>query len=181
MWFVKILEYSFNLSFYNYGISAKSFTGLRGIILSPFIHKDFNHLMNNSYPIIILGSMLFAFYKDIAYKILIWSFFASGLFLWAIGRPGFHIGASGIIYALASFLFFSGIIRKSPSLSAISMLIIFLYGSMIWGVLPTTDPISWEGHLSGFFSGLLISLFYKDYGPQRKKYQWEIDEEKELK
>ena len=72
MWLVKIFEFSFNVSFYNYGVSAKNLTGLRGIVLSPFIHKDFNHLINNSYPIIILGSILFAFYKDIAYKILIW-------------------------------------------------------------------------------------------------------------
>ena len=179
MWLIKIIEYSFNISFSSYGVSAKELKGLRGIIFSPFIHKDFNHLLNNSYPIIILGSILFSFYKNIAYKILLWIFFTSGLFLWVIGRPGFHIGASGIIYSLASFLFLSGVIRKSTRLSSISLLIIFLYGSMIWGVLPTSDPISWEGHLSGLFSGVLIALFYKKQGPQRKKYQWEIDEELE--
>ena len=106
-------------------------------------------------------------------------FFISGFWLWIIGRPSFHIGASGLIYALASFLFISGIIRKTPRLAAVSMLIIFLYGSMIWGVLPTNMPISWEGHLSGFIAGILVAIFFKNKGPKRKKYQWEIDEELE--
>ena len=179
MWTIKIIEYNFNVSFVNLGVSPLKLSGLKGLIFSPFIHKDFTHLLNNSYPIIILGGMLFAFYKKIAIQLFLWLFFISGFWLWIIGRPSFHIGASGIIYALASFLFVSGIIRKNPRLSSVSMIIIFLYGSMIWGILPTKEPISWEGHLSGFFAGILVAIFYKDEGPQRKRYQWEIDEELE--
>ena len=104
-------------------------------------------------------------------------FFISGFWLWIIGRPSFHIGASGIIYALASFIFASGIFSKNPRLSALSLVVIFLYGSMIWGILPTNQPISWEGHLSGFFAGVIVALFFRDEVPKRKKYQWEIDEE----
>jgi len=179
MWLVKLIEYNFNFSFANFGVYPQNFNGLKGIIFSPFIHKDFTHLLNNSYPILILGGMLFSFYKKIASQLFLWLFFISGFWLWIIGRPSFHIGASGIIYALASFLFVSGIIRKNPRLTAISMLIIFLYGSMIWGVLPTKEPISWEGHLSGFMAGILVAIFYRNEGPKRKKYQWEIDEELE--
>ena len=179
MWLVKIIEHTFHFSFIQFGVYPQSLNGLKGILLSPFIHKDFTHLLNNSYPIIILGGMLFSFYKKIAPQLFLWLFFISGFWLWIIGRPSFHIGASGVIYALASFLFVSGIIRKNPRLSAVSMLIIFLYGSMIWGILPTKEPISWEGHLSGFMAGILVAIFYRNEGPKRKKYQWEIDEELE--
>ena len=121
--------------------------------------------------------MLFAIYRKIATQLFVWLFFIAGFWLWIIGRPSFHIGASGFIYALASFLLVSGIIRKNPRLTAVSMLVIFLYGSMIWGLLPTKEPISWEGHLSGFISGILVAIFYRNEGPKPKKYQWEIDEE----
>ena len=181
MWAVKIIEYNFGVSFAHYGVFPQSLSGLKGILFSPFIHKDFTHLINNSYPIIILGGMLFSFYKKIAPQLFIWLFFIAGFWLWIIGRPSFHIGASGLIYALASFLLISGIIRKNPRLSAVSMVIIFLYGSMIWGLLPTKEPISWEGHLAGFLAGILVAIFYRKEGPKRKKYQWEIDEELEEK
>ena len=177
MWIVKIIEYNFGISFAHFGVFPQSLSGLKGILLSPFIHKDFTHLINNSYPILILGGILFSIYRKIALQLFVWLFFIAGFWLWIIGRPSFHIGASGIIYALASFLLVSGIVQKNPRLSAISMLIIFLYGSMIWGLLPTKEPISWEGHLAGFLAGVLVAVFYRNEGPKRKKYQWEIEEE----
>ena len=181
MWLVKIIEVNFNFSFVKFGVFPQTYSGLKGILFSPFIHKDFTHLLNNSYPVIILGGMLFSFYRKIAARIFLWLIFISGFWLWIIGRPSFHIGASGIIYALASFLLVSGFIRKNPRLSAISMVVIFLYGSMIWGVLPTKQAVSWEGHLAGLLAGILVAFFYKNEGPKRKKYQWEIDEEMEEK
>ena len=177
MWLVKIIEMNFQINFVRYGVFPKTIDGLKGVLFSPFIHKDFTHLINNSYPIIILGGMLFAIYHKIATQLFIWLYFIAGLWLWVIGRPSFHIGASGLIYALASFLLVSGLIRKDPRLTATSMLVIFLYGSMIWGLLPTKEPISWEGHLAGFIAGALVAVFYKNEGPKPKKYQWEIDEE----
>ena len=181
MWLVKIIEVNFNFSFVKFGVSPQNFSGLKGILFSPFIHKDFTHLLNNSYPVLILGGMLFSFYRKIAERIFLWLFFISGFWLWIIGRPSFHIGASGIIYALASFILVSGIIRKNPRLSAVSLVVIFLYGSMVWGILPTNETVSWEGHLAGFVAGIIVALFYKNEGPERKKYQWEIDEEMEEK
>ena len=179
MWLVKIIEVNFQISFVRYGIFPQTIDGLKGILFSPFIHKDFTHLINNSYPILILGGMLFTIYRKIATQLFVWLYFIAGFWLWIIGRPSFHIGASGLIYALASFLLVSGIIRKNPRLTAVSMLVIFLYGSMIWGLLPTKEPISWEGHLAGFIAGIIVALFYKNEGPKPKKYQWEIDEEME--
>jgi len=181
MWLVKAIELQFDFSLIKFGVFPQTAKGLKGILFSPFIHKDLTHLFNNSYPILVLGGFLFSVYRKIALQIFVWLFFISGFWLWIIGRPSFHIGASGIIYALASFLFISGVIRKTPRLAAVSCIIIFLYGSMIWGVFPTKESISWEGHLSGFLSGFLVAVFYKGEGPQRKKYQWEIDEELEEK
>ena len=179
LWAIKILECVFDFSLVNFGLYPQNLHGLKGVLFSPFIHKDLSHLINNSYPILILGGILFYFYKKIAKQLFLWLFFISGFWLWIIGRPSFHIGASGIVYALAAFLFTSGVVRKNSKLASISMLIIFLYGSMIWGVLPTEKLISWEGHLSGFMAGVLVAIFYRKEGPKRQKYQWEIDEESE--
>ncbi|MBO98284.1 MAG: rhomboid family intramembrane serine protease [Flavobacteriales bacterium] len=180
MWTTHLFQFVFNISFIKLGVLPKTYIGLKGIFLSPFIHKDWSHLINNSYPILVLGTLLFYSYKKIAYRIFFLLFIFSGVLLWMIGRQSFHIGASGIIYSLASFLFFSGIIRKNPPLTAISLVVLFLYGSMIWGLFPINKFSSWEGHLSGFITGLVISILFREDGPKRKKYQWEIDEENEL-
>ncbi|MAM05103.1 MAG: rhomboid family intramembrane serine protease [Flavobacteriales bacterium] len=179
IWSVKILEFGLSVSFINLGIFPQKISSLIGIIFSPIIHKDIAHLLNNTYPIIVLGGLLCYFYKKIAIKIFFWLYFVSGFWLWIIGRPVYHIGASGIIYALASFLLISGLIKKNNPLTAASMLIIFLYGSMIWGILPINNGVSWEGHLTGMVAGILIALFFKKEGPENTKYQWEIDEEAE--
>ena len=180
MWTTHLFQFVFNISFIKLGVLPKTYIGLKGVVFSPFIHKDWSHLINNSYPILVLGTLLFYSYKKIAYRIFFLLFIFSGVLLWMIGRQSFHIGASGIIYSLASFLFFSGIIRKNPPLTAISLVVLFLYGSMIWGLFPINKFSSWEGHLSGFITGLVISILFREDGPQRKKYQWEIDEENEL-
>jgi membrane associated rhomboid family serine protease len=179
IWGVKLIEIIWESSFIEYGLIPRKLSGLKGIIFSPIIHKDLKHLMNNTLPILILGGALCFFYKKNHKKIFIWLFIVSGLFLWGIGRPNFHIGASGIIYALASFIFFSGVLSKNKRLSALSLIVIFIYGGLFWGLFPTHQEVSWEGHLSGFIAGLIISWFFKDDLPKRKKYQWEIDEEKE--
>ncbi len=177
IWVVKILEVYFNINLYEFGVFPREINGLRGILCAPFIHADFNHLFNNSVPILILGSLFIFFYKKISFEIFLWLFFISGIFLWGIGRPNYHIGASGMIYALATFLFVSGIIKKDTRLASISLIIAFLYGSLIWGIFPAKENISWEGHLSGLISGLIVAIFYRHEGPKRKKYSWEIEEE----
>ena len=179
MWIIKLIEWYFELTFFHYGVYPREFSGLKGVIFSVFIHQDFTHLINNTYPLILVGGMLFYFYKKIGVQIFLWLYFTTGIWLWAIGRPSFHIGASGLVYALASFIFFSGLIKKHTKLSAASLLVIFLYGSMIWGVLPIYKGVSWEGHLSGFLAGILLAIFYRNEGPKPKKYQWEIEEELE--
>jgi membrane associated rhomboid family serine protease len=179
MWVVKITEVLMEIDLSELGIYPLTMTGLRGIIFSPFIHADFNHLFNNSLPFFFLGTALFYFYSDVAFKVMGWTYLLTGLFVWFAGREAWHIGASGLVYGLASFLFFSGIIRRHFRLIALSMLIVFLYGSMVWGLFPGVyKNVSWESHMLGFFSGIILALWYRKEGPQQPVYEW-LDEEEE--
>ena len=180
IWSVKLFEIVFDYDFTEYGVLPRNFKGLIGILFSPLIHSDVNHLLSNSLPVIILCLLIFNFYSQIAKKIFIYLYFISGLWLWCIGRESFHIGASGLIYAMASFLFFSGILRKNSQLSAVALLVIFIYGGLFWGLFPIHKNVSWEGHLTGFIAGILVSFIFRKDGPKRKKYNWEIEEDLEV-
>jgi membrane associated rhomboid family serine protease len=178
MWLVKIVEVLFELDFSGFGIFPLKVKGLPGIFLSPFIHADFNHLFNNSLPLFFLSIALFYFYSEVALKVFIWTYFITGILVWIAGRAAWHIGASGLVYGLASFLFFSGIIRRYFRLIALSLLIVFLYGSMVWGIFPGIyRNVSWESHMLGFFSGVVLAVIYRNEGPQRPVYEWMEEEE----
>lgn len=182
IWTVALVEYLSGASFAQYGLYPRSWDGAMGIITSPLIHADWNHLFANSVPLFVLGASLFYFYRSIALQvfILIWLF--GNIWLWGIGREAYHIGASGLVYGMAAFLFMSGLIRKEPRLMAISMLVAFLYGSLIWGIFPELFPdknISWEGHLMGMLAGVIFAIYYRRKGPQKKRYSWEFEEEED--
>jgi len=177
MWGVKIAEVLFHLELYLFGIFPLKVSGLPGIFLSPFVHGDFNHLINNSIPIFVLGTALHFFYKEIAFRVWFLSFIITGIWVWFFARESYHIGASGVVYSLAFFVFVSGAIRKHPRLMAISMLVVFLYGSMVWGIFPIKERVSWESHLMGALSGIVLAIFFRKEGPQRKIYDFELDED----
>ena len=179
IWIVKTTELVLDLEFYSWGLFPQKLDGLRGIVFSPFIHGDFSHLISNTFPLLLLGSALFYFYRDVAFRVLLLSVLITGLWVWVLGRPSYHIGASGIIYSLAAFLFVSGVIRRHPRLMALSLLVVFLYGGMVWGVFPVQERVSWESHLMGMLSGIMLAFFYRSHGPQRKKYSWELEPEEE--
>lgn len=181
MWLVKIIEVLFEIDFSGFGVYPLSLKGLPGIVFSPFIHSDFNHLFNNSIPFFFLAVALFYFYSEVALKVFIWTFFLTGSLVWLAGRDAWHIGASGLIYGLASFLFFSGIIRKYFRLIALSLLVVFLYGEMVWGIFPGIyKNISWESHMLGFFAGVALAVWYRREGPQMPVYQWMAEEDEEV-
>lgn len=181
IWLVKIVEVLFELDLSGGGIYPLNIEGIPGIFLSPFIHNDFRHLFNNSLPLFFLATALFYFYSDSALKILGWTYILSGALVWFAGRTAWHIGASGVVYGLASFLFFSGIIRRYFRLVALSLLIVFLYGSMVWGMFPDIyKNVSWESHMLGFFSGIVLTIAFRNEGPQAPVPEWmEEDEEDE--
>lgn len=169
MWAVKLIELRMGLDFAIYGVFPRQLKGLWGILFSPFIHGDFYHLFDNSLPLLVLGTMLFYFYRSIAVEISFFMLLISGFWLWIIGRPSYHIGASGFVYALVAFLFFSGVFRRNTSLLTISLLVVFIYGSLIWGVFPIEEHISWEGHLSGGIAGAIMAWVYRKQGPKPPK------------
>lgn len=179
IWMVKISEILLDIDFAFLGIYPLKAKGLIGIITAPLIHSDIEHLIANSIPILILGTGLFYFYNKIAYKVFFLSYFIANIWIWFGARQAYHIGASGLVYSFAAFLFFSGIIRKNVKLVAISLLVVFLYGSMIWGVLPIQPHISWESHLLGAIAGMMLAIYYKDRGPGRKVYNWELEDEED--
>jgi membrane associated rhomboid family serine protease len=180
MWLVKIVELLFEIDLSRFGIYPLTLQGLPGILFSPLIHADFHHLFNNSLPLFFLSIALFYFYSEVALKVFVWSYFITGLLVWIAGREAWHIGASGLVYGLASFLFFSGIIRRYFRLIALSLLIVFLYGSMVWGLFPGVyKNVSWESHMLGFFSGVFLAVWYRNQGPQQPVYEWMNEEDEE--
>ncbi|TXN34781.1 rhomboid family intramembrane serine protease [Flagellimonas hymeniacidonis] len=176
IWTVFWIEVQFGLNLNEYGIYPRRFSGLKGILFSPFIHGSVEHLYNNTIPLAVLTGFLVYFYRQAALQTLVLGLFISGLLTWLIGRPSYHIGASGIIYVLASFIFFKGVFAKHFRLIALSLVVVFVYGSMIWYIFPVKDNISWEGHLSGFITGFLLALTTKIRVPAEKKYTWERED-----
>jgi membrane associated rhomboid family serine protease len=179
LWLVAIIESILEIKLNHLGVFPRTLKGLPGILLTPLIHSDFKHLFSNSVPLIVMGTGILYFYRSLSYRVFLIIWIVSGICLWIGGRPSYHIGASGIVYGLASFLFFSGIIRRDIRLAAISLVVVFLYGGMIWGVFPIWPSISWEGHLFGGIAGFACALAYRDQGPKRKLYNWEDEEEEE--
>ncbi|MCP9201554.1 rhomboid family intramembrane serine protease [Gramella sp. GC03-9] len=176
IWIVFWIEVRFNIDFSGFGVRPGETVGLRGILFSPFIHSDIEHLFNNTIPLFILSLALFYFYRPISWKVLLIGLVTTGLLTWIIGRPSNHIGASGIIYLLASFLFFKGIFSKYYRLVALSLIVVFIYGGMVWYVTPIDPTISWEGHLSGMLSGLGLAVIFRQNIAETPKYAWERDD-----
>jgi len=175
---VFVFEQGMGLDFHEAGVFPRELKTLPHIFTMPFIHADWSHLLNNIVSFFVLSSCLYYFYSPIANKVILLSVILSGFLLWIIGRDNWHIGASGIIFALSFFLFFSGLLRKHVPLIAISFIVVFLYGNNVWHLFPwqKMDPVSWEGHLSGGIIGVLLAFIFRKKGPQKPVKIWEEDE-----
>lgn len=175
IWLVFYVEVTFGLRFNRYGIYPLTIEGLRGVLFSPFIHSGLQHLWSNSAPLLVLTSLLCYFYAGIKWQVMVLGYLGSGILTWLIARDAYHIGASGFIYMLASFLVFKGWFTKHFRLMALSFVVTMFYGSLIWYVLPIKQGMSWEGHLSGFIIGLLLAWTIKVKIPTKPKFHWEED------
>ncbi len=180
LWLIFLLDHFLELNIYKLGVYPLKTYGLFGVVFSPLIHSSAKHLFSNTIPLIVLMWCLFYFYREIAFKTFFFLWLLSGFLTWIIGREAWHVGASGIIYSLSFFLFFSGILRKHIPLVAISLVVAFLYGSTVWNMTPWSmyldTSVSWEGHLSGGVSGFIIAIIYRKHGPQKPKKVWIEDE-----
>ena len=178
---VKVIETAYGINMGRWGLVPQTAHGLLGILTLPFLHGSWEHLFSNSIPILVLGTALYYFYPTLANRVLIITYIASGLLTWCIGNPGStHIGASALVYGLNLFLIVSGFIRGNRMLIVISLVVVFLYGGFVWGIIPELaelQSISWEGHLSGAIVGVVLAFLFRKEGPQKEVHHWEEDEE----
>jgi membrane associated rhomboid family serine protease len=182
MWLVWSVERVFHLDMASHGITPRTVEGLQGVLFSPFLHANVQHLANNSIPLFVLGTALIYFYRELSLKVLVYGILFSGLLTWVFGRNSIHIGASSLVYVLVSFIFFKGLYTQYYRLMALSLAVVLVYGGMVWYVFPspiTTGElqISWEGHLAGLLVGLVMAIRYKtpDYVADIQ-YLWEKPE-----
>lgn len=174
LWVVHLIQAFTQTSWADYGLMPRTTGGLFGIITMPFLHADFEHLGSNTAPLLVMGLLLFYFYRNIAHQVFLIMYILTGALTWAFARgDSYHIGASGLVYGLAGFLFFGGVFTRQIKLMVISLLVVFMYGGMIWYVLPIEERVSWEGHLFGALSGAMLAYVYRKSVSPRKKYAHE--------
>lgn len=161
LWSIKSYEIFAQISLAPLGVYPLKINGLKGLLFSPLIHGNINHLLANTFPLFILGLMLIYIFAKQKFLIIIVLYFIPNLIVWFVGRPAYHIGASSFIYGMASFIFFSGIFEKKGSWLALSLLIVFLYGGLIWGLIPRDSSVSFESHICGAVTGIFLAYFLK--------------------
>lgn len=172
---IELISYIFNLNFVQFGILPRNFLGLIGVITAPLIHSNLEHLYSNVIPLVVLGASIFYFYPISSKKVVTIIYFFTNIFVWIFARESYHIGASGIVYGLFSFLLFSGIFRKDTRAITLSLLTIFIYGGLAYGIFPTKQGISWESHLFGFLIGIFTAYIFRKKDIY-KRYDWEDEE-----
>ncbi|MCF8242268.1 MAG: rhomboid family intramembrane serine protease [Melioribacteraceae bacterium] len=176
IWMIKLIELIWSISFVQFGVYPKELTGLIGILFFPLIHGSLGHIASNTIPVFVLLLGTIYFYPRSSYKVIALVYFIPGIFVWFFGRESYHVGASAVIYGLVTFQFFSGLIRRDRRSIALALLVTFLYGGLVWGVLPIDQKISWEGHLFGALTGIAAAVIFRKWDPF-KRYDWEYEEE----
>lgn len=168
LWAIKFFETISGISLSQYGLHPHSLEKGYGILTMHVLHSDYSHLASNSLALFVLLSGLYLFYKKFATQIFIQFYIFTGLATWIIASEGqVHIGASGIVYALAWFHILSGFIRRNKPQAAFGFLVVFLYGSVVWGIFPmfqSKENISWQGHLAGAITGSVLAIYYRNKG-----------------
>lgn len=180
MWGIHLIQFLTLLDFGSMGIYPRKTFGLRGIILSPLIHGDWQHIISNSPPFFVLTAMLVYFYPKVAMRSFFMIYLLTGLAVWLFGRNVFHIGASGVIYGLVAFVFWTGIFRRSLRAIVLALVVLFLYSGLFIGVVPNgQENISWESHLMGALVGVFTAYWYKgniEKDEQPKPPSWEEED-----
>ncbi|MEO8346630.1 MAG: rhomboid family intramembrane serine protease [Betaproteobacteria bacterium] len=172
LWLIPLMGWGLDLQ--QFGVRPREWIGLPGIMVAPLLHADFNHLIVNTVPLVVLGTTMFHIYPFAAFRVLPAVYFGSGILVWLFARGGDHIGASGLIYGLVSYIFVAGLIRSDRRAVAAAMLVAFMYGSLVWGVLPFNPAYSWETHLAAALIGLVMAFLLRHHdNPPKARYSWE--------
>ncbi|MEO8209420.1 MAG: rhomboid family intramembrane serine protease [bacterium] len=178
LWIIYFVQWAAQVDLSVFGVLPRKATGLTGILTAPLIHADLSHLFSNSTTLFLLLFGILYFYRSSAIKVFFIIYIFDGILVWLFARGSYHIGASGLVYGFAGFLFFSGLFRKDKRSMALSLLIVFLYGGMVWGVLPTDPKISFESHLFGAIVGIACAFIFRKNDPP-PKYEWEEEDDDE--
>ena len=174
IWIVALLDWGLELDLTRFGVRPGSLSGVPGGLVAPLLHGDFSHLISNSLPLLVLATGMLYLYPQSSFKVIPAVYLGPGFAVWLFGRPTLHIGASGLIYGLAMYILVSGVIRRDTRAVSASMLVFFLYGTLLWGLLPSHSNISWETHLIAALIGLVLAVFFRRIDvPLRKRYDWE--------
>lgn len=178
-WLVKLAETVSGYDLVEFGVRPLDWQGLLGILTAPLVHGSFEHLIMNSLPLLVLLTLARFNYPSASWRALAFIWLAGGAGLWLIGRPSWHIGASGVTHGLMFYLFTLGLLRRDRAAMATAMIVFFLYGGMLLTVLPREIGVSWEAHLSGALAGTLAAFFWQRRDPPAPlpKPSWELEEE----
>lgn len=177
LWTVFIIDEAFGLRLGQFGLRPGSLAGLAGVFTAPLLHANFQHILSNTLPMFIALTATLYLYPNAALRVVPAVWLGSGLLAWFFARPNLHIGASGLIYGLLAFVFVSGVLRRDLRSISVSLLVAFLYGSMVWGVLPIRPHMSWEMHLTGAAMGVLLAFLFSNWDRvPLKRYDWEDDD-----
>ena len=178
IWLVALLNWGLDLELERFGVRPRQLTGLPGILFAPLLHGGFSHLFANSLPLLVLGTVMLHLYPNSALKVIPAVYLGTGIAVWLFARASVHLGASGLVYGLVTYIFVAGLIRRDKRAIAASLLVSFLYGTLAWGVFPIQPGVSWETHLAAALIGLALALALRHLDiPPRKRYAWEDEED----
>ncbi len=181
LWLIHFFQVVTGLSLVQLGLQPRDLGGLTGLIFTPLLHGNFEHLMSNSMPLFIGGVAILFLYPNSALRVLPLLYVGSSALAWTFARPSIHIGASGLVYGMLTYVFVAGVLRRDVRSVGVSLMIWFLYGSMVWGVFPVAPRMSWELHATGLVLGVVLAWLYRDWDqPPLKTYEWEDEDEQEL-
>jgi membrane associated rhomboid family serine protease len=174
LWVIELLNWSLDLEAEDFGVRPRQLAGLPGILFAPLVHGGFAHLIANSPPLLVLGTAMLYLYPSAARTVLPAVYLGPGVAVWIFARGGVHVGASGLVYGLVSYIFVAGLIRRDRRAIAASLLVCFMYGALVWGVLPIEPGVSWETHLAAALIGMVLAIALRRLDiPPRTRYTWE--------
>ncbi len=178
IWLIDIVNWALALELQRFGVRPRQLAGLPGILLAPLLHGGPVHLIANSLPLLVLGTGMLYLYPNSALTVLPAVYLGPGIAVWLFAGGSVHVGSSGLVYGLVSYVFVAGLIRLDRRAIAASLLVAFLYGSMVWGVLPIQPGVSWQTHLAAALIGLALAIALRRLDiPPRKRYSWEDETE----
>jgi len=179
LWLVEFASWGLDLGLERFGVRPRELAGLPGIVLAPLLHSGFPHLIANSIPLLVLGTVMLYLYPYSTVKVLPAVYLGPGIAVWLLAESAtVHVGASGLVYGLVAYVFVAGVIRRDRRAIAASMLVYFLYGTLVWGVFPGKPGISWQTHLAAALIGVAMAVLLRRLDqPPRKRYDWEDEDD----